>query len=132
MDSTILPVFLLIAAAAAVSVSMFLLGVLIGPSRTTPVKRMPYESGMNPVQDARRRFDVRYYLVAIVFLVFDVELLFLYPWAVASRHGEGVDAAVSAGWVSHRGFVFGEVMVFLGLLAVAFIYVWRRGAFRWR
>ena len=132
MDSTILPVFLLVAAAAVVSVSMFILGWLLGPKRTTPVKCMPYESGMDPVRDARRRFDVRYYLLAIVFLVFDVELLFLYPWAVASRHAEGIDAAVAAGWVAHRGFVFGEVMVFLGLLAVAFIYVWRRGAFRWR
>ncbi len=56
---------------------------MLGPKRTTAVKQMPYESGMDPIGDARQRFDVRYYLVAIVFLLFDVELLFLYPWAVA-------------------------------------------------
>ena len=57
---------------------------LIGPRRRTPVKLMPYESGMDPIGDARQRFDVKFYLIAILFLVFDVELLFLYPWAVAA------------------------------------------------
>lgn len=61
------------------------MGYLFNPGRVNPVKRMPYESGMDPIHEARRRFDVRYHLLAIAFLVFDVELLFLYPWAVASR-----------------------------------------------
>ena len=65
---------------------------VLGPHKTTKVKQMPYESGMNPFGDARQRFDVRYYLVAIVFLLFDVELLFLYPWAVAQWSG-GVPVA---------------------------------------
>jgi len=93
---------------------------------------MPYESGMNPIHDTRRRFDVRFHLVAIAFLVFDVELLFLYPWAVASRHAEGIDFAVEHGLVSGRGLVFGEVLVFIALLTVGFIYAWRKGVFHWR
>jgi NADH-quinone oxidoreductase subunit A len=97
---------------------------------------MPYESGMDPVHDTHRRFDVRFHLVAIAFLVFDVELLFLYPWAVASRDPVGVDAAVAAaagaGIGLTRALVFGEVMVFIGLLAVGLVYAWRRGVFQWR
>jgi NADH-quinone oxidoreductase subunit A len=95
---------------------------------------MPYESGMDPIHDARRRFDVRFHLVAIAFLLFDVELLFLYPWAVASRSPEGIDAAVAAAGTPgfSRLLVFGEVMVFIGLLAVGLVYAWRKGVLRWR
>ena len=78
---------------------------------------MPYESGMDPIHDTRRRFDVRFHLVAIAFLVFDVELLFLYPWAVASRNAAGRStrhrSAVERGWIASRGLVFAEVMVFI-------------------
>ena len=77
-------------------------------------------------------FDVRYYLVAIVFLLFDVELLFLYPWAVASLNPEGIDAAVTSGWVASRGLVFGEVVSFMLLLAAGFVFAWRKGVFKWR
>jgi len=91
----ILPVILFVVIAAAVSVGLVVAAQLIGPRRSTPVKAMPYESGMDPVHDTRRRFDVRFHLVAITFLVFDVELLFLYPWAVASRSPAGIDAAVA-------------------------------------
>jgi NADH-quinone oxidoreductase subunit A len=132
MEQSVLPIFLF--AAAATGLSAVLLGVsaLIGPSRTGKVKEMPYESGMDPIHDTRRRFDVRFYLVAIAFLVFDVELLFLYPWAVASRNPQGIDRAVEAGWVAGRGIVFAEVLVFLGLLAAGYVYAWRKGVFRWR
>lgn len=101
---------------------------LIGPRKRTPVKLMPYESGMDPVGTARQRFDVKFYLVAIMFLVFDVELLFLYPWAVVAYRED------SSNWLPHelRGPVFVAVLVFLGLLAVAYVYDWRKGVFRWR
>ncbi len=105
---------------------------LIGPRRSGAVKEMPYESGMDPVHDTRRRFDVRFHLVAITFLVFDVELLFLYPWAVASRSSAGVDAAVAGELVSSRGLVFAGAMLFLSLVVVGFAYDWRKGVFRWR
>jgi NADH-quinone oxidoreductase subunit A len=114
MDA-ILPVLLFVAIAAAVSVGLVVFAELIGPRRSGAVKEMPYESGMDPVHDTRRRFDVRFHLVAITFLVFDVELLFLYPWAVASRSPAGVDAAVADGLVSSRGLVFAGAMLFTAL-----------------
>jgi len=119
-------------AAGVLSVSMVVVGSLFGPRRATAVKRMPYESGMDPIHDTRRRFDVRFHLVAIAFLIFDVELLFLYPWAVASHAPDGVDAAIRAGQASGRGVVFGGVLFFLGLVILGLIYEWRRGVLRWR
>jgi NADH-quinone oxidoreductase subunit A len=132
MDQAVLPVFLLVACATAVALVLLGVGALVGPSRDTRVKQMPYESGMDPIHDARRRFDVRFYLVAIAFLVFDVELLFLYPWAVASRNEQGIDRAVTNHWVAGRGLVFVEVLVFLVLLGAGFVYAWRKGVFQWR
>jgi NADH-quinone oxidoreductase subunit A len=106
---------------------------LIGPHRRTVVKLMPYESGMDPIGDARARFDVKFYLIAILFLVFDVELLFLYPWAVATfRPAPGDAAAAVEGIEPFRTVIFWEVLVFLATLAVAYVYAWRKGVFRWR
>ena len=137
MDGSLLPILLFIAVSAALSVGMLLAGSLVGPTRNTAVKEMPYESGMDPIHDSRRRFDVRFHLVAIAFLVFDVELLFLYPWAVASRNPEGIDRiagplAEAGNLVTSRNLVFAEAMTFIGLLAVGFAYAWRKGVFRWR
>jgi len=127
-----LPVLLFLLLAAALAVGLLWIGRLLGPRRSGAVKQMPYESGMDPIHAARRRFDIRFHLVAIAFLVFDVELLFLYPWAVASRSPEGIDAAVAAGSVASRGLVFAEAMVFIGLLALGFAYCLRKGLLRWR
>jgi NADH-quinone oxidoreductase subunit A len=127
-----LPILMFVAAATALAAGLLFVGGLIGPSRSGKVKEMPYESGMDPIHDTRRRFDVRFHLVAIAFLVFDVELLFLYPWAVASRNKEGIDAAISAGLIGSRGLVFVEVLVFIALLALGFVYAWRKGVFQWR
>ena len=102
MDA-ILPVLLFVAIAAVVSVSLIILPLVVAPRRRGAVKEMPYESGMDPIHDTRRRFDVRFHLVAITFLVFDVELLFLYPWAVASRSAAGIDAAVADGLIAKIG-----------------------------
>jgi len=132
MEHVVLPIFLFALCATAVAVGLLGVGTLVGPQKEGRVKQMPYESGMDPIHDTRRRFDVRFYLVAIAFLVFDVELLFLYPWAVASRHPQGIDAAVTAGWVASRGLVFGEVIAFILLLAAGFVFAWRKGVFRWR
>jgi NADH-quinone oxidoreductase subunit A len=100
---------------------------LVGPRKKTAVKQMPYESGMDPVGDARQPFDVKFYLVAILFLVFDVELLFLYPWAVAAYLDDGVGVPLAI-----RGTVFCVMLVFLGTLAIAYVYAWRKGVFKWR
>jgi len=101
------------------------LASVAGPKKKTAVKEMPYESGMDPVGDARRPFDVKFYLVAILFLVFDVELLFLYPWAVSAYSEAGIP-------IELRDTVFTLMLVFMGTLVIAYIYAWRKGVFRWR
>jgi len=130
MESLLVPVLLFVACATMLSVGMLAAGSLIGPKRSTAVKQMPYESGMDPVHDARRRFDVRFHLVAIAFLIFDVELLFLYPWAVANTNPQGFSAIDAPGFSPFVVFV--EVMVFISLLTVGFVYAWRKGVFQWR
>ena len=87
------PVFLLFGCVAGLAVALFAIAALLNPRQYVgPVQKMPYESGMDPIHDTRRRFDVRFHLIAIAFLVFDVEVLFLYPWAVAAKRP---DAAVN-------------------------------------
>lgn len=129
MSPVLLPVLLFVAFSTALAVGLLALGSLVGPRRNTAVKQMPYESGMDPIHDARRRFDVRFHLVAVAFLLFDVEVIFLYPWAVASKHPQGLPTVGGAGFVS---LVLAEVLVFVALLAVGLVYVWRKGLFRWR
>jgi len=98
--------------------------------RPDPAKNSPYECGVLPVGDARTRFPVRYYLVALVFVVFDLEAVFVYPWAVSFR-----DAVRETGlWQgTHQAgmLAFGEMLLFMGVLAVGLIYLWRRGALDW-
>ena len=126
------PVFLLLIVAGGIAASMIVGSALLAPKRLTQVKQMPYESGMDPIGDARQRFDVRFYLVAIVFLLFDVELLFLYPWAVAQwSAGLSLDGAAGIP-AAFRSWVFWEIMVFIVILAAAFAYAWRKGVFEWR
>ena len=122
----------MVIASFVVPLVMLVAGAFFGPRRDGAVKRMPYESGMDPIHDARRRFDVRFHLVAIAFLIFDVELLFLYPWAVASRNPRGIQSAVESGWIPHRGIVFGAVLFFLALVVVGLVYESLRGVLRWR
>jgi len=111
MATTILPILLFVIVAAGVSCAMVAAPRLIAPRKRTLVKEMPYESGMDPVHDTRRRFAVRFHLVAIAFLVFDVELLFLYPWAVAAGQGAAgmAQEAVSSGQTP-LGFTGGPVV----------------------
>jgi NADH:ubiquinone oxidoreductase subunit 3 (subunit A) len=124
--STWYPIFLYLAAIIAFAVGAIVVPHLIAPKKRTPVKQMPYESGMDPIGDARQRFDIRFYLTAILFLVFDVELLFLYPWvATDDPNGSLIPA-------DFREVVFVEVLVFLVTLVVAYVYAWRKGVFRWR
>jgi NADH-quinone oxidoreductase subunit A len=147
MQSGAMPVFLLIACLLAVCGAILVVGRAFNPRRAGRVKRMPYESGMDPVHDTRRRFDVRFHLLAIAFLVFDVELLFLYPWAVAVRSGPersvvgsasvelapaqaSPQAAASISWAPRPIFVGG--LTFIALLTLGFAYDWRKGVFRWR
>ena len=128
---TYYPIFLYLIACLAVAVGAIAGSAIVdsfGLRRRTVVKLMTYESGMDPIGDARQQYDVKFYLIAILFLVFDLELLFLYPWAVtAYRDGAG------SLWQAEFGrMVFGEILVFLASLAVAYVYAWRKGVFSWR
>jgi NADH-quinone oxidoreductase subunit A len=126
--STYYPILVYLLIVIGFAVFTLLGSRLIGPRKGTAVTLMPYESGMDPIGDARQQFDVKFYLIAILFLVFDVELLFLYPWAVIA-YREGVDAV----WRADFGrLVFFEIIAFFASLAVAYIYAWRRGVFAWR
>jgi NADH-quinone oxidoreductase subunit A len=132
METLLLPVLLFVAASTLLAGGLLAAGTILGPKRDGPVKEMPYESGMDPIHDARRRFDVRFHLVAIAFLIFDVELLFLYPWAVANRHPDGLVRVAAESPSFQPGLVFVEVMVFVALLTAGFVYAWRKGVFEWR
>jgi NADH-quinone oxidoreductase subunit A len=140
MGTEYTPIFLFLIVAIVVGASMIILSAspFLNPRKTTRVKQMPYESGMDPIGDARQRFDVRFYLVAIVFLLFDVELLFLYPWAVAQWSADPSVLVPQPGISSagipaeFRGLVFWEIFVFIVILAGAFAYAWRKGVFEWR
>lgn len=138
MSTDFTAVFLYLLVAIAIALSMLIASAVLGPRKDTKVKQMPYESGMDPFGDARGRFDVRYYLVAVVFLLFDVELLFLYPWVVAQWSGTMVTttsgAPVSLAGVPRefRSLVFWEIQAFIVILAAAFAYAWKKGVFEWR
>ena len=112
-----LPVLLFILVGIAVGVGPLLIGKLLGPSAPNPQKLSPYECGFEAFEDARMKFDVRYYLVAILFILFDLEIAFLFPWAVS------LDA------IGFFGFM--AMMVFLAILVVGFIYEWMKGALDW-
>jgi NADH:ubiquinone oxidoreductase subunit 3 (subunit A) len=98
------------------------------PRKLTKVKQMAYESGMDPVGSARMQFDIKFYLIAILFLVFDVELLFLYPWAVIAYGSDGDQL-----WRTVFGrVVFLEILVFMATFVIAYVYAWKRRVFQWR
>ena len=121
MLSNYLPILIFLIVAAAVAVVLLVLGSGIGRyfSRfhRDPAKLSPYECGFDAFEDARTKFDVRYYLVAILFIIFDLEVSFLFPWAVAFG-----DVGVAGFWA---------VMIFLAVLTIGFIYEWRKGALEW-
>ena len=123
--STYYPIFLFLGVVLGFAVSAVAVSHLLGPKKPTAVKQMPYESGMDPIGDARQRFDVRFYLVAILFLVFDVELLFLYPWSATYQEGSIIPDAF-------RELVFWEILAFLATVVIAYVYAWRKGVFQWR
>jgi NADH-quinone oxidoreductase subunit A len=119
------PIFAYLALLIVFAAATFVAAHTIGPRSDSKAKQVPYESGMDPVGDARQRFDIKFYLVAIMFLVFDVELLFLYPWAVVAYDGGGFPGVL-------KGPVFWCVLTFIALLFLAYLYDWKKGVFKWR
>lgn len=118
MLSNYLPILLFIGVGLLIGVAPIIMGSFIGPKKPTPEKLAPYECGFPAFEDARLPFDVRYYLVAILFILFDLETAFLFPWAVVLR---------DIGWLG-----FSAMMIFLLLLTIGFIYEWAKGALEWR
>ncbi len=112
-----LPILIFIAVGLAVGVLPITFGWLLSTSRPDSQKLSPYECGFEAFEDSRMKFDVRYYLVAILFIIFDLEIAFLFPWAVALNE------------IGMAGFL--AMMVFLGVLVVGFIYEWKKGALEW-
>ena len=111
------PVLLFILVGLAVGAGLPLLGYIVSPKKPDPQKLSPYECGFEAFEDARMKFDVRYYLVAILFILFDLEIAFLFPWAVALKKIGAVG--------------FWAMMIFLSILVVGFIYEWKKGALDW-
>lgn len=120
--SVYVPIGILVLMAVGFAVANITLTLIIGPSREGAVKGQTYESGMNPLMSARNRFNVRFYILAMIFLLFDVEVIFLYPWA--ATFGQMAPQ-------TPEGAVFlGRIMFFLFTTVVAFIYAYRKGVFR--
>jgi NADH-quinone oxidoreductase subunit A len=111
------PVLILFLVASAFGLGVVAISSLLGPKRPTPVKQAVYECGMDVQPDARRPFDIKYYLVAMAFLVFDVEVVFLYPWAVRFK------------MLGLFGFI--EMLVFMFILLVGYAYIWKKGVLEW-
>ena len=127
------PVLLLIGFVALNAVAIIVASSLITRARPTPVKQEAYESGMPPLGDARERFSVKFYMVAMLFIIFDIETVFMIPWAAhykeLSCSEPLVNGACAAGNVSFFGL--GEMLVFMAILLVGYIYIWKKGALQW-
>jgi NADH-quinone oxidoreductase subunit A len=114
---TYFPLFVQIVIAVAVAGALVFISTFLGKHVRDKAKDMPYESGMRPIGSARERFSVKYYLVAIVFILFDIEAIFLYPWAVVYRE--------------LKLFAFFEMLLFIVLILAGFFYIWKKGALEW-
>ena len=126
-----LPVFFLLLIALGFAAVNLVASLIIGPKKTGPGKESTYESGMVPIGDARRRFNVRFYLVAMIFLVFDVEIVFFYPWATLFPVAVNQTGAGPAAPPSLAPTLLISMLVFVAILLVAYFYAWGKGVFRW-
>jgi len=122
--SDYLPILLMFIVAAGFAVGNILLSQFVGQRKRTRTKLMPYECGKDPVGSARERFSVKFYLIAMIFILFDIEVIFLVPWAVVFRRFALISSDV-------RLFIYLEMMIFILLLLVGYIYIVKKGAFDW-
>ena len=121
--NTYIPIGILVAMAIIFAAANLVITHVLGPREHGESKDVPYESGMNPIGTARKRFNVRFYILAMTFLVFDVEIIFLYPWAVTFTK--------LAPQSPEAGLFLGRIVFFIGTSVIAYIYAWRKGVFRW-
>jgi len=119
-----LPILLMFGVATGFAASQVLLSQLVGQRKSTRTKLMPYECGKDPVGSARERFSVKFYLIGMIFILFDIEVIFLVPWAVVFK------TFIAAG-TQMRNLIYIEMMTFVGLLLVGYVYVVKKGAFEW-
>jgi NADH-quinone oxidoreductase subunit A len=112
-----LPLLIHVCVALAIAVGMVGLSTLLGKHKYSKAKMSPYECGMTPVGDARQRFSVKFYLVAMLFILFDVEAIFLYPWAIILRE--------------LKMFGFWEMLVYIGIVTAGLVYIWKKGVLDW-
>ena len=112
-----LPILIFVVLITGFAVTSLILSWVMGVRKPTPQKLSPYESGMRPVGTARERFSIQFYIVAMLFLLFDIEVIFLFPWAVVYRE--------------LKLFAFWEMLVFIGVIVAGYIYVWKKGALDW-
>src|SRR2546425_8776538 len=122
--SDYLPIVLMFVVAAGFAVTNILLSRVVGQRKSTRTKLMPYECGKDPVGSARERFSVKFYLIAMIFILFDIEVIFLIPWAVVFKR-------LAAPQYGLRNLVYFEMLIFIALLAAGLIYVIKKGAFDW-
>jgi NADH-quinone oxidoreductase subunit A len=122
------PIAIMFLVAAGFGVSQLLVTQLIGPRKRTAVKLMPYECGKDPVGSARDRFSIKFYTVAVIFLLFDIEVLFIIPFAVAFK---SLLAGEKISGIAFGTIAFVEIMTFIATLVVGYIYVWKKGTFDW-
>lgn len=122
MLSQYVAIAILLVITTGVAVLAISLGSIFGPKRKTKRKSMPYESGMVPLGKGTRRMPVRFYLIAVLFILFDIEVIFFLPWAVSFRNF--ID-------VGQGAFIFIEMLVFILILLVGYVYAWKKGAFEW-
>ncbi len=114
------PILIIVLISILFTVGLLIVTHLIQPRFKDPVKNSVYESGLPPQMEARMRYPIRFYAIAMMFILFDVEVIFLYPWAVVYKQ------FLTQGW-----FIFWEMLVFIAILFVGYLYLWKRGAFNW-
>jgi NADH-quinone oxidoreductase subunit A len=119
-----LPILLMFIVAGGFAVGNVLLSQLVGQRKRTRTKLMPYECGKDPVGSARERFSVKFYMIAMIFILFDIEVIFLVPWAAVYK-------SLAAQGPAMRTFAYLEMMIFVGLLFIGYVYVVKKGAFDW-
>jgi NADH-quinone oxidoreductase subunit A len=123
-----IPILIVFVFVAGFAVTNIVLSHLVGKRKNTRAKLMPYECGMDPVGSAHQRFSVKFYLIAMLFILFDIEAVFLLPWAVVFRN---LSQTLTFKGQSGRPFVFFEMMIFIGVLLIGYVYVWKKGLFEW-
>ncbi|RMD51111.1 MAG: NADH-quinone oxidoreductase subunit A [Ignavibacteria bacterium] len=121
MITDYIPILMVIGFAAIFGIAVILSSGIFGPKRPSKAKVMPYESGKNPLGSVKERVSIKYYLVAMLFIIFDIEVIFVYPWAVEYKKLLG----------EHGSFAFWPMFVFLVVLEMGFLYVYRKGGLKW-